>query len=268
MNNILSVNSLNYSYHDKKVFSDLTFSISEKSINCVIGSNNCGKTTLIKLLCGVLQSNDSIKIYDNISANTSEYYSLIGFPIVKKDLRTMGLKVFDLLISYSLKYIVLSKSEIINRIDYLLDFFDANDFKNKKLKDLTNMETVKLFIISALVKSPKILFLDDIFDSLSNDELIIIFSIIKKYLELTNISIVFTTNNLETILFSNNVLFINNGSVVLEGSPNQILEHDNVLTREGIYVPIMLDLSLKLKFYDLVDEIITDVYGMVDKLWK
>lgn len=266
MSNILSVNGLNYSYHDKIVFSNLTFSIDEKSINCVIGSNNCGKTTLIKLLCGILQSNGCIKIDDNVLANTNKYYSLIGFPIIKKDLKAMSFKVFDLL--SSLKYDGLTKNEIVNRVDYLMDFFDANDFKNKKLKELTNLEKVKLFIVSALIKSPRILLLDDIFDSLLYDELITIFMIIKKYLELTNTSIVFTTNNLENILFCDKVLFINKGVVELEGPPNLILEHDNVLTREGVYVPIMLDLSLKLKFYNLVDEVIMDVCGMVDKLWK
>lgn len=54
----------------------------------------------------------------------------------------------------------------------------------------------------------------------------------------------------------------------LDGTPSKILEHDNVLAREGIYIPIMMDLSLKLKFYNLVDDVIMDTGRMVDELWK
>ena len=73
---------------------------------------------------------------------------------------------------------------------------------------------------------------------------------------------------LENILFSSYTIFINNGYVQLDGTPSKILEHDNVLAREGIYIPIMMDLSLKLKFYNLVDDVIMDTGRMVDELWK
>ena len=78
----------------------------------------------------------------------------------------------------------------------------------------------------------------------------------------------FTTNDLEKILLCNKVIFINKNKVELEGNVNQILEHDNILAREGMNIPLMIDLSLKLKFYNLVDDVIMDVSGMVEELWK
>lgn len=268
MDNILCVENLNYSYHDKLVFTNLTFSVKQNSINAVIGPNNCGKTTLIKLLCGNLQTQNSISVDSVVlnSNNMRNYSFLIGYNRIILNSRNMSMKVYDLLASLKIDGIL--KKDLLNRINYLLEFFDVSSFKQKRMRELSNIDRVKVYIISSLINSPKIIFLDDIFDCLTYSETSIIFGFLKKYLDLYSLSVLFTTNKLENILFSSYAIFINNGYVQLDGTPSKILEHDNVLAREGIYIPIMMDLSLKLKFYNLVDDVIMDTGRMVDELWK
>ena len=53
---------MDFSYEDNFIFENLSFYLEKNTINFVIGSNNCGKTTLIKLLSGVLPSFNCIKI--------------------------------------------------------------------------------------------------------------------------------------------------------------------------------------------------------------
>lgn len=268
MDNILYVENLNYSYHDNLVFTNLTFSVKQNSINAVIGPNNCGKTTLIKLLCGNLQTQNSISV-DGVTLNSNNmrnYSSFIGYNRIILNSRNMSMKVYDLLASLKIDGIL--KKDLLNRINYLLEFFDVSSFKQKRMRELSNIDRVKVYVISSLINSPKIIFLDDIFDCLTYSEASIIFVFLKKYLDLYSLSVLFTTNKLENILFSSHTIFINNGYVQLDGTPSKILEHDNVLAREGIYIPIMMDLSLKLKFYNLVDDVIMDTGRMVDELWK
>ena len=176
------------------------------------------------------------------------------------------MKVYDLLSSLKIEGIL--KKDLLNRINYLLEFFDVSSFKQKRMRELSNIDRVKVYVISSLINSPKIIFLDDIFDCLTYSEASIISVFLKKYLDLYSLSVLFTTNKLENILFSSYTIFINNGYVQLDGTPSKILEHDNVLAREGINIPIMMDLSLKLKFYNLVDDVIMDTGRMVDELWK
>ena len=268
MDNILCVENLNYSYHDKLVFTNLTFSVKQNSINAVIGPNNCGKTTLIKLLCGNLQIQNSISV-DGVTLNSNNmrsYSSFIGYNRIILNSRNMSMKVYDLLSSLKIEGSL--KKDLLNRINYLLEFFDVSSFKQKRMRELSNIDRVKVYVISSLINSPKIIFLDDIFDCLIYSEASIIFVFLKKYLDLYSLSVLFTTNKLENILFSSYTIFINNGYVQLDGTPSKILEHDNVLAREGINIPIMMDLSLKLKFYNLVDDLIMDTGRMVDELWK
>ena len=73
---------------------------------------------------------------------------------------------------------------------------------------------------------------------------------------------------MDSILYFDNVVVINEGQVLISDNPNNVLKCDNDLAKAGLVIPPMIDLSLKLGFYNLMDEIITDVDGMVDKLWK
>ena len=59
-----------------------------------------------------------------------------------------------------------------------------------------------------------------------------------------------------------------NGEIIMEGKPSSVLREEKILNRIGLELPFMIDLSLKLEFYELLDNEITDMDRMVDTLWK
>ena len=61
---MLNINKLKYSYEDKEVLKNISFKVKMPSLVSIIGSNNCGKTTLIKCLSGVMPINESVMIDD------------------------------------------------------------------------------------------------------------------------------------------------------------------------------------------------------------
>ncbi len=54
----------------------------------------------------------------------------------------------------------------------------------------------------------------------------------------------------------------------MEGTFEEIIKSDNELSKMGIDIPLMIDLSRKLEFYNLVDKIYFDVDEVVDRLWN
>ena len=77
-----------------------------------------------------------------------------------------------------------------------------------------------------------------------------------------------TTNNLCDTLNTDYLYILNEGEVYLEGEPLEILEKDNILNKIGLDIPFMIDLSVKLRDYDLIENIELDKNRMVDILWK
>ena len=80
--------------------------------------------------------------------------------------------------------------------------------------------------------------------------------------------IIMTIKDINYSLESDELIVINKKGIVLKGKPIDVLNKDNILNKNGIELPFMYDLSIKLRDYNLVDEIILDQDRMIDKLWK
>ena len=76
------------------------------------------------------------------------------------------------------------------------------------------------------------------------------------------------TSQLECNLLSNYTYIISNGEVVIEGYPMEVLEKDNIINKAGLNLPFMMDLSVKLRDYDLIKQIELDMDRLVDTLWN
>ena len=78
------------------------------------------------------------------------------------------------------------------------------------------------------------------------------------------------TNNLEVPTYFSNVdlSILDEGKIIKEGDILTVLNDDSMLNKLGFRLPFMIDLSLKLKYYNLVDKIILNQKEMVEMLWK
>ena len=60
----VTVDKLKFSYGEKEVLKDISFKVKMPSMISIIGPNNCGKSTLIKCLSGIMPVEESIMIDD------------------------------------------------------------------------------------------------------------------------------------------------------------------------------------------------------------
>ena len=61
---------------------------------------------------------------------------------------------------------------------------------------------------------------------------------------------------------------LDNGKVILYGPKEEVLLEEKKFNNLGLALPFMAELSIKLKYYDLIDDLIFDMDEMVNKLWK
>lgn len=266
MDKILEVNELNHSFKNKTIFNNLQFSIKKSTTNLILGPNSCGKTTLIRLLCGIFKSKNNVTVNNVVlnKNNLNDYLLSIGVVFFDDQNKFLFDKVIDEL-SFPLENLNYSRKSIKNRINEVKEILQLGDIVNKKIEDLTTLEEVKTLIGVSIMHNPKIIFLDNALSKLTRVEVKELFDILDKLKQDTTICI--TSSNMEDILLFDNVIVIGSDEII-EGTPKEVLEKDNELAKRGLFVPPMIDLSLKLGFYGLLDEVITDVNGMVDRLWK
>ena len=267
---VLKVKDLSYSYDKKKILDSISFSIKEKTINAVLSSNNGGKTTLIKTLSGILPC-DSGNISVNktkLGKNNYAKYSLNISTILDDIDEQFICETVQDEVEYPLINLKYKPKKIKKITDNVMSLLKIDNIANIKTDYLRKYEKVRVLLAASIVSCPKVLFIDDSLRFLTEKEKEEILDMFKSICSEFGITILFTTSNLNDLKDIDNIIVLNDGKIIMEDSFDNIILNDNELSKIGIEIPMMIDLSRKLQFYNLLDKIYYDKDEVVDKLWN
>ena len=242
-----------YNFFDDYLFENLNILVPKDNFITISGPNNCGKTTLLRILNREIITENKI-IIENRGINNykiEEYSKIVSCVIPLETILEEETVEEELL-------------RIDNKIDKIVKRLKITKLLNKNTNNLSDKEIVLIQIAKALLNKPEILLLDDISLYFNNKEKKDIFLFLRKQ----KITIVYTTISLEDALYSDYIYIIGDKKVALEGNPLYILQKDNIINKIGLKLPFMIDLSVKLKDYELIDKQILEPKEMVDELWK
>lgn len=268
MDEIIKIDNLMFRYNDLFIFDKFSLHIKRGDWLTISGSNGSGKSTLIKIITGILKSDCRI-IIDNLELNSENLFEIrrnIG--VVFDNLDDMFLcETVEDEIAFSLENLSYNRKQIKERIDEISDVLNIRKLLHKSTNELSGGEKFKVALACVLCFKPRILIIDESLSLLDNTDKSNILKLLKSFNE-KGLTIINITHNLEESYESNRLIILNNGEIVLDGPPIKVFEYDKVLTRLGIKLPFEIELSIKLKLYGLIDNIIPNIYNMVDKLWE
>lgn len=262
MDNILSVKKLDYN----GIFKDVNIKFYRNTFNLITGSNKCGKSTLIRILCGLIETKNTIfykenDIYNLSSHDLSSIFSVCLF----ENLLSFSYQTVNDEVQYYLDQTNLTVSERRMKYKYLLKIFNLNKVASNDISSLTYYEKVKLRVLCSIICTPEILILDSTFDGLLENEVLEIIDSLK---HIGGMTVIVNTHKLDFSCYFDYMYVFDKGKLLLSGKVLDVLKQDSILNKIGLSLPFMVDLSLKLKYYDLLDKIILDIDGMVNQLWN
>lgn len=267
--NIIEINNLSYSYNNKLVLDNIKFNIVKGSFTSIIGPNGSGKSTLVRILLGLLETDCDITI-DNIKLNKRNIYDIrkkIGIVFENPDNQFVAETVMDD-IAFSLENMNYPKKEIKKRIYDVADLLNIKDILEREPHTLSGGEKQLVALASALANNPSILIIDEALTMMNQDMKDDVLDTLLKLNKVNELTILNITHDSEELLYCDRILLINKGKLITYGLKDDVFEHDLVLSRNGIKLPFVVDLSLKLKLYGLVNKIYYDIEELVDKIWK
>lgn len=155
---LINISNLFYKYHKTDVLENINLSIKDDDFLAIIGPNGGGKSTLLKLILGLLTP-QSGTIINNIKTNQVGYVPQntnlnIDFPITALEIVLMGH------VSSQKKLFGYSKEDIACAMASLAKV-SMSDFANSKIGDLSGGQRQRVFIARALCSNPKIMLLDE-----------------------------------------------------------------------------------------------------------
>lgn len=262
--NLINVSNLTYYFGKRKIFDNININISNGMFVTIAGSNSSGKTTLLKIFSGNLMTENLIEI-DNTLIN-SENKEIIDKKVC---LFSINNKYYSKTVLDELLIDVGDYNyQNVNKIKSYLQEFGLINYINESPQVLNYIERQKITLIKALLKESKVLLLDNIFCYFDKYSKIEFITLLKKYQSTYNFSIILTINNLEDSIFSDRLIIIDRGIILLDGEPENIFKEEKLLKLVGLNVPINYELYSKLKLYDLIKGSSFNIDDMVDELCK
>ena len=179
---MINTKGLNFKYNDQASFSFPDINLGKEENLLIIGSSGIGKTTLLHLLAGLLESNSgSINLYgQDISKLTQHQIDKfrgqnIGIVFQKPHfVNSLTVKENLQLAQY------LGNKKDQNRIIDILSSLDILDKENKKPKKLSQGEKQRASIAMAIVNSPKLILADEPTSSLDDENCDRVIKLLKK----------------------------------------------------------------------------------------
>lgn len=100
--------------------------------------------------------------------------------------------------------------------------------------------------------------------NLRNNEKKVIIELLKKQ----NINFVNITSNIEDSLLSDYIVVFDETKKALEGNTEVVLRNEKVLKKLGYGLPFVVDLSIQLTYYDILDKVYYDMDKLTEDLWN
>lgn len=114
-----------------------------------------------------------------------------------------------------------------------------------------------------LVELKKVIFFN-ILNNLDEEEVKDLF----RFLKSNDVSFINITNNSELAMFTSYLIVYDNNNILIEGNTIDVLQNEKSLKKAGISLPFMVELSLLLKDYGLIDKVFLSKESLVNYLWK
>lgn len=154
----LVVDRLTKQYKNKIAVDRISFCF-KKGVYGLLGANGAGKTTFMRMLCGILQPTGGNVAFDGIDVSTEEYRSILGY--LPQDFGYYpNFTGLDFLL-YMAALKGYGKQYALKKSKELLDLVSLKDVSKKKIKTYSGGMKQRLGIAQALLNEPKILILDE-----------------------------------------------------------------------------------------------------------
>lgn len=245
---MIELKDVNFKYKNgDMVLKDINLKIEEREFITIIGKNGSGKSTLLKLIGGITKPTKGQATVDGIDLKDKKNFmnirKKVGIVFQNPENQIIFNNVHDD-IAFGIKNLGLDNLE--NRIKEALKTVNMEEHENREAYDLSMGQKQRITIASVLSMGTKYLVMDEPTAMLDSEGKETVYEIVKK-LKQQGYTIIYATNVMDEILYSDKVIIMEKGEIVKSFKPTEILENIQYLKDRNIQIPPKIQTLLKLQ---------------------
>lgn len=212
-------------YEEVHALKNISFKIDQGKIIGLLGSNGAGKTTMLKVLTGIIYpSAGSVYVEGFVPyERKKEFKKKISFVMGQKSQLWWDLPAMQSFLMNKSIYEIEEK-QFTQTLNELIDLFEVRDIVNIQVRKLSFGQRMKMEIIGALLHRPEVVFLDEPTIGLDFNSQHAIRNFVIEYNKKYGATFIITSHNLNDIeTVCNDLMIINKGEMVLRDSLKNVL---------------------------------------------
>ncbi len=244
--------SLIYPTSTKTILEDLTFTVAEGELVLVIGSTGSGKSSLLRLVNGLVPHHTGGILAGDISINgisTREVKPgglahLVGI-VGQNPLNGFVTDIVEEELAFGMETLNIAPDVMRKRVEEVLDLLSLAHLRGRSIATLSGGEQQRVAIGSALVMHPKILVLDEptsALDPIAAEEVL---SIVHRLVHDLGLTVIISEHKLERVIqFADRIIHIKGDGRTLIGTPQEVLKSSDI-------APPIIELARALNLPDI-----------------
>ena len=255
MNKIISFDDVWFSYEEsEELLKGVSFDINKGEYVCLLGHNGSGKSTIARLMVGLLSQSKGLITIDGDEINEENINKIrekVGIVFQNPDNQFVGVTVKDD-IAFGLENRMIDYDEMNKRIEEYSSLVHMNEFLDRNPEDLSGGQKQRVAIASVLAFDPDVIIFDEATSMLDPKGVREVNDTIKSLIgKKTIISI---THNLNEAIYADKVIILNKGVIVLSGKPEDVFKEENILREANLDVTETMKLYSKIKNSNMNEE--------------
>lgn len=247
MSKIVELKNISFRYEEDgpSVIKNMSLEIDADKTTAIIGHNGSGKSTIAKLMNGLLAPDEGEIIVDGTKLTEETVWDIrrdIGMVFQNPDNQFVGTTVRDD-VAFGMENRGFPRELMEKRIDDSLHSVRMEAYMDQEPHRLSGGQKQRVAIAGVIALQPKVMILDEatvMLDPLGREEMI---QTINELREVEKLTLIMVTHDLEEIIKADHVIVLNKGEIWDQGTPLDVLSRGDELKEIGLDIPFTIALA-------------------------
>ncbi len=254
---LLEIKNIYKSFSDKKVLTGINLDIESGEISSIFGYSGEGKSTLLKIICGIIKQDNGDIMLNGKSINSLEPYERHAVLVMDEPLLFQHMNVFENIafgskLSSNKKRHINNNRNILKSTKEIMELLGIRGLEKRYPNEISMGQAQRVSLARALIVNPEIILMDEPFSNLDIISKTKVRKLIKDINNELKISMLLVTHDIEDVLnLSDKMFILNNGKIQDSGKPKDVLKKPSsmdaafLLGTENIFEGIISEIDEK-----------------------